>query len=539
MGWLNSAAAAVWSIGRRADDSDQERYSDDADFFYESVQKRSKSGIKVTPKIALRLSAFAACARVLAETIASVPFQINRKLADGGLEPAPDHPVDELIRFQPNKTQTAVEFWETIILHAVIWGTGYAEIVPGVRGAVDQLKFIRSDRVTQEELPDGTLRFRISNPHNGGARILLQDEMLRIPGLSMDGLCGMSMLDLANEAIGLGLAADQYAARVFSNNLNMGGFITSPKRMSKEAITRLIGRLMEKYASPENFHRPAILQDGAKFEPASMKANEAQLLEARKHQVREIARFLRIPLHMLGEDDQTNRATVEEQTINFVRYVVRPWARRIEQAVRRDIIIATRLYEAKFNIDALERGNLAARKDYWSAALGASGRAAWLTTNEVRVAEGKNRINEPWADQVGGTPPALAPPAAAAAPAPKDDSNQATLPAPPAQVEDNSPEAAAGRIARKENQALRKASERFAGDPDGMREFIKAFYGGHVSFVMETLAISRDDARAYCAHQRDEALKANDIVGLIDRREEKLATQIAAVIKQHGASRNG
>lgn len=536
MGWINNTVAAVWSLGRRADDSGEQEeryYGDDADFYYESVGKRSKAGIRITPMIAMRLSAFAACAKVLAETIASLPVSINKVMPDDGRLPAPGHPVAELIRFQPNRTQTAAEFWESIILHAVLFGTGYAEIVPGVRGAVDQLDFLRSDRVTQDQLRDGTLRFTYSNPNSGGSRVLLQDEVLRIPSLSLDGVNGMSMLDIAAESIGLGVAADQYASRIFSNNLNMGGFITTQKRMSPQAVRRLIARLMEKYASPENFHRPAVLQDGAKFEPASMKASEAQLLEARKWQIAELARFFRIPLHMLGVDDQTNRSTVEEQSINFVKYTIRPWARKIEQAVRRDLIIATSLYEVKFNLDALERGNLEARRNYWTAALGSGGAPGWMTINEVRVAEGLNRINEPWADQVsrGAYEQQKALPPAA-------DELAAALPAPPEKIEDNTPEAVAARVARKENQALRKASIKFAADPDGMREFIKAFYGGHVSFVMQNLQISRDGARAYCAHQRDEALAANDIVALLDRRDEKLAGQIAAVLKQHGA-RNG
>lgn len=536
MGWLNKTAAAVWSVARRADDSDQQRYGDDAEFFYESVGKRSAAGIKVTPMVALRLSAFATCAKVMAETMASLPFAVYRRLPDGGSAPAPEHPVDELIRYQPNKTQTAVEFWESIVLHAVLWGTGYAEIVPGARGAVDQLKFLRSDRVTQETLPDGTLRFRYSNPHNGTSRVLLQDEVLRIPSLSLDGVNGLSMLEMAAESIGLGIAAEQYASRVFSNNLNMGGFITTPKRLEKAAALRLVSLLMQKYASPENFHRPAILQEGADFKPAAMKASEAQLLEARKWQISEIARFLRIPLHMVGVDDQTNRSTVEEQSINFVKYVVRPWARRIEQAVRRDLIIATRNFEAKFNLDALERGNLEARKNYWAAALGEGGnRPGWMCVNEVRIAEGLNVINETWAWEVPRGKPPEQPPAAIDQPDAPAADDPAAIAAPPARIEDNSPEAIGERMARRENAALRKASERYAGDPDGLRDFIKAFYGGHVSFVMDALSIAKDDAKAYCAHQRDEALRANDFLALLDHREEKLSGQIAAILKQNGA----
>lgn len=540
MGWINNAVAAVWSLGA----SPPKRWSGDGDVTSDDNSAwgwtlsgtKSAAGIRVTPDIALKASAVYACVKVLAETMASLPLQVYRKLPDGGLEPAPNHPVAELIRYQANGIQTAVEFWETLILHAAMRGVGYAQIVPGPRGAVDQLISLHADRVVTEYMRDGTLRFRVTNPHTGAQRILLQEEVFRVPGLSSDGVTGLRAVDLAAEAIGIGMAADQYAARVFSNNLNMGGFLTSTKKIGAEATKRLISRLMEKYANPENSHRPAILQDGLKFEPASMKASEAQLLEARKWQISEIARFWRIPLHMLGVDDQTNRSTVEEQSINFVKYTIRPWARRIEQAIRRDLITATGSFEAKFNLDALERGNLAARKDFWSAALGNGGAQAWMSVNEVRVAEGLNPIDEPWAWQVQRS--IMSQPAAIAAPAagqPKEEPAAIAAPTPP-RLEDNTPEAIARRVAGKENAAFRKASTRYAADPDGMREWTKAFYGGHVSFVMENLNIAKDDAKAYCAVQRDEALAANDIVALIERREERLAGQIAAVLKAHGAS---
>ncbi len=544
MGWKDkfSGLMAGTFLGGRgsflADASDdQVRYSDENDVYYEPTSRKSGAGIRITPEAAMRLSAFFACAKVLAETIASLPFQVNRRLAGGGSAPAPSHPLDELIRYQPNKIQTAVEFWESIILHAVLHGTGYAEIVPGTRGAVDQLIFIRSDRITQDSLADGTLRFTVSNPHNGRTKVLLQSEVLRIPGLSLDGINGLRIVDMAAEAIGLGLAADQYATRVFSNNLNIGGYLTSPKKMSGDAVRRLVGKLMEKFATPGGFHRPVVLQDGVTFKEGAMKASEAQLLEARKWQISEIARFLRIPLHMLGVDDQTNRSTVEEQGINFVKYVVRPWARRIEQAVRRDLIIATGLYEVKFNLDALERGNLAARKDYWGAALGEGGnRPGWMCVNEVRIAEGLNAIDEDWAWEVprGLAAPVQQPAAAQVEPKEEPKEDAVAIPAPAVAIEDRTPEAIAKKVAGKEISTLRGASMRFAADPDGLRSYINAFYGGHVSFVMENLEIPKEGAKAYCRHQRDEAIAANDFVGLLDRWDDTLAAVITAKLKERG-----
>jgi hypothetical protein len=82
------------------------------------------------------------------------------------------------------------------------------------------------------------------------------------------------------------------------------------------------------------------------------------------------------------------------------------------------------------------------------------------------------------------------------------------------------------RLARKENKAFSKALLRHAGEPDSMRDWIKAFYGGHVSCVMETLDLRKNEAKVYCDFQKKEALEANDWPILLERREAELAGTI-------------
>lgn len=538
MGWINNAVATVWSIGRKSEldrwaaDLDQALPRDDDDIWYSPLGRKSTSGIRVTADLALRASAVYSCIKVLAETMATTPMSVYRVLPNGDREEYNAHPIAELIRYQPNSIQTAAEFWETTVLHSALRGVGYAEIVPGPRGAVDQLKSLHADRVAVETLRDGSLRFKITDPFTGITRTLLQEEVFRVPGLSSDGITGLRAVDIAADAIGLGMAADNYASRIFSNNLNMGGFLSSTKKMSPEAQKRLITKLVEMFAGSNNAGRPMILQDGIKFEKASMMADEAQLLDARKWQLLEMSRFWRIPPHMLGIDDSTNRSTAEEQGRNFVRYTIRPWANKIVQAIRRDLIVAKGVYEVRYDFDDLEKGDLAAQGDFYSKALGAGGTPPFLTQNEVRQLAGWNRRSEPWADIL----PQGTNPGGAASGSKQSPPAALAEPASPRALEDNSPDACASRVARKENVALRKAALRFVADPDGFREWVKAFYGGHVSFIMETLGLAKDGAKSYCAYQRDEVLAANDIDALITRREESLAAQISAVLKKHGAN---
>ena len=506
MGWLD-----FFRRGRSASD-DQPRSPGD-DFWYGPVGIGNHAGIRVTPDIALKAAALYACIKVLAETIASLPCQMFRELSNGDRDPAPQHPLDELIRYQPNGRQTAIEFWEMLILHAATRGTGYAEILPGRRGAVDQLEPLHTDRVGAELLPDKTLRFKVTNPQTGSQRILLQEEMFRIPGLSSDGITGLRAVDLAAEDLGLGMAADAYASRVFSNNLNLGGYLIHPGKLSEAAQKTLIQALVEKLAGINNAHRPIVLQEGMKFEKATMTGRDAQLIEARKYQIMLIAMRWRIPLFMLGIEQPGSDS--EQQANDFVKYTIRPWVRRIEQAIRRDLILVPQLYSAKFNMDALLRGDSKARADYFSKALGSGGSPAWMTQNEVRRQEGLPRDSDPRADTLGvGTNPDTSAPAANA-------------------LTDETPLGKSTRLVKKEIAAITKAAMRFAADPDGFRNWLKAFYAGHVSTVMQILGVSKGVARLYCAHARSEVGKANDVIGLMDRWETGRAQEIADILMKN------
>jgi hypothetical protein len=62
----------------------------------------------------------------------------------------------------------------------------YAEIVPGPSGFMEQLLPRHPDRVTPERLPNGRLRYKLTEV-GGGSRYVTQDEMFVIRDISMDG----------------------------------------------------------------------------------------------------------------------------------------------------------------------------------------------------------------------------------------------------------------------------------------------------------------------------------------------------------------
>ena len=489
------------------------------DFWYDQVGTKSASGLKVTPAIAMKASAVYACVKILAETIASLSLEMSQRTVDGW-EEAPNHPIAEVLGYQPNGWQTAVEFWEFMVLHAAIEGEAFAEIVPGARGAVDQLIPLHPLRVKQVRLPGYRIGFDVTD-ENGKTRRLTQDEVFRLPGLSSDGLNGIRAIDMAADAIGLGLAADTYASKLFANGINFGFALVSQKKMGEEAQKNLIQALMRRFAGAANAHRPIILQDGIKPEKMmGQTASEAQLLEARKWQIAEVARYWRIPLHMLNIDDSTNRSTVEEQSLNFVKYTLRPWCKRIEQAIRRDLIIAKSVYRAKFNLEDLQRGNAKDSAEYFAKALGSGGTRGWLTQNEVRKILGLNAKS-------GGDDLPM-PTSPAGQPAGGGVGSQLALP-PPQSLEER-----CSSVIHKEVVVMRKAIMNHAPDAWSFAAYVKAFYGGHVSTVAQRLEIPKDAAKAYCGFRADTLIAANDPAGAVDALEATGAAELAGILAAHG-----
>ena len=68
-----------------------------------------------------------------------------------------------------------------------------------------------------------------------------------------------------------------------------------------------------------------------KFNRISVNPEEAQFLETRKYQTEEIARFYRVPLHLIQNLEKSTYSNIEQQTIDFYQNTMLPWFVRWEQ----------------------------------------------------------------------------------------------------------------------------------------------------------------------------------------------------------------
>ena len=83
------------------------------------------------------------------------------------------------------------------------------------------------------------------------------------------------------------------------------------------------------------------------------------MLLSRKFSVTDIARWLGLPPHMLGDLDRATFTNIEHQGQEFVTYSLGPWLSLWEFAVNDRLILRPETYYAEFTRDALVRGDIA------------------------------------------------------------------------------------------------------------------------------------------------------------------------------------
>lgn len=349
------------------------------------TMSQSDAGILVTDESAMRLAAVQACVRVLSEDIAALPLQVYMRTKDGGKERARSHPLYFLLHDEPNSEMTAMSFKQAMMVNLLLGGNAYAFIEYDMSGRVAALWPLLHTDVTPYRNTDGQVRFKVLGED------FSRFEILHIPGLSYDGLLGLSPIAYAREAIGLGIAAESFGARFFKDGTHLGGVISVPGApMSDPAFERTQKQFREMYTGLKRSHGVAILEQGATYQALGVSPEDAQFLETRKFQRSEIAAMYRVPLHLINDLDRATFSNIEHQDLGYLQRSLLPWMLRFEQGFMRALMTATerRRFFIEHETGSFLRGDTKSRYEAYSLGIN----AGILTPNEARAKENMNPI---------------------------------------------------------------------------------------------------------------------------------------------------
>ncbi len=507
------------------------------DFWYQREPRGgTNSGVYVSPEAAMRLSAVYACVDLLSDMVGMLPLIMYRRLDNDGKERATSQPLYRLLRRRPNPQMTAKTWRKLGMVHLLYRGKFYNRIEFDGRGAVSALWPMHPDCVQVVPLSDNRRGYVYREPGKPERR-LLEDEVLFIPGLTTDGVNCCGVLEYARESLGRAWAEEAHAARFWKNDAKVTGTIEVPAGMTKTQRAELLAELQSAQTG-DNAFKTLVLHGGMKWARVGATSRDAQFIESREFSVADIARWFRVPPHMIGDVDRATSwgSGIEQQTIGFVNFTLMPWLVDFEQEIDR-VLIDDETYFAEFLVDALLRGDMQSRATAYAQYV----MNGIMSENEVRKKENLNpypgldvprrSVNQDRGGDPSTTRPTNATTRPTSRPAPTDDDEEqddagAVASARMRQVIT----AAAERLVRKETVAIRRWAARYAADPPQWRKWVTEFYGEYAGELEAALALKTDVARAYCAGHCETLLRMG--VRIVDEWETHQAAALADIALQ-------
>jgi HK97 family phage portal protein len=361
------------------------------------------TGKLVGPKNAMAVSAFWGCVNVLSEDFATLPFLPYRWIQPGiSREEARDHYLWPLLTEESNARMSAYDFKHQMEMWRVVYGNCYAEIETNGRGQVTALWPWHPERVKVWLTDPNDVRSRVNYTYISSDRsvkpvTLDQDQILHVRGTSLDGLNGLSPVQVFRNTLALREAKTEFSGRFYSNGAQIKGVLTTAGKLSDKGEQALRDQ-MSSYRGLANAHRLMILAEGLTYAPTTMPLADAQFIESMNLDDEDIARIMKVPQHRIGLLARSTNNNIVQQSMEYVQYTLGPnaanWCGRAHCSL----------------LSARERDSVFLQPDYnYLLAGDPQTRAALYTVlsatgayspDDIRHGEGKN----PLAGGIGKTP---------------------------------------------------------------------------------------------------------------------------------------
>lgn len=317
-----------------------------------------------------------ACVRLLADTIATLPWKAYRRDSNGVPKELPNQP--KLLQ-QPYPTFDLFSWKWMVVASMALRGNSYHYVTERDNaGFPTALLPLHPDVVHLERRPDILMWFdpiyRVL-----GERTPSQD-IVHIRRYTMPGdPYGLSPIRQAAVAIGMGLSAEEFGYRYFKDSANPSGVLSTDQDLNEEAVQRVQRNWI---ASHGGRRLPAVLTNGFDWKTLSISPEESQFLETRQFQRSEICMLYGVPPILIGDTKETTAwgTGVEQITRGAVTYTFSAWTACIESELS---ALLPRGQFVRFDYDALLRGDAESRFNSHKTAI----QSTFKTINEVRAEE--------------------------------------------------------------------------------------------------------------------------------------------------------
>jgi HK97 family phage portal protein len=332
---------------------------------------------------ALQSAAVWACCRLISQSIASLPGHIFEE-TQNGKQKAYAHPYYRMLTRQPNALMTYMQWLQTTVLHLLLWGNAFS--LPGkVEGEVVELWPLDPSRVRILWNLDGSFWYRVFSLR-GVATDYSPLDLLHFRIMSLDGVIGLAPMDFHRMTFTFEQLSGAYASSLYANGGRPSGVLEYPGTLRDDQITAIRNSWASIHGGPDAGGRVAVLEGGTKYTPISVPLQQLEWVATQKFSVEQIARIFGVPPHLIGAQDKTPYASVEQQSLEFSEYTLQPVVTGIEQTIETELLSPPFIY--RLNLSAFARADINARYT----AYGQGRQWGWFSVNDIRELEDLNRI---------------------------------------------------------------------------------------------------------------------------------------------------
>ncbi len=282
-----------------------------------------------------------ACVRELATSAANPRYLIEVPSADGGVIELGSGTLTELIK-EPNPQQDWFDWIETLVTHLMVAGNAYVYKERTGINTISALHILRPDRM---EINGGTEGAKNYTYSLGGKEYLLEKEdvgHIKLPNPSED-LYGLSPLKVLTKAVNLDLNMTDYAKVFFQNAGVPSGLLKIKRRLqSQDEASVIRSRWRSQFGGTNNFHRVAIMDDDAEYQPMGGVPKDLAMHELHNLSEARICAVYGIPPILIGSTFGLERSTYSnyrQARLSFNSETLQPLVNRILRFLNRNIAV--------------------------------------------------------------------------------------------------------------------------------------------------------------------------------------------------------
>lgn len=330
----------------------------------------------------LAFAAVFACVSLRSRDIAKLRCRVLRRSGEIW-EESENSAFAPLLR-KPNRYQTWLQFIQEWVTSKLTWGNTYVLKERDRRGVVQAMYVLNPASVRALIAPDGEVYYAIGNNRLAG----LPDGNISVPSSEIihdrgeclfHPLVGVSPLFAAGMAATQGNRIQSNSSRFFENMSRPGGHLTAPGTIPDETAKRLKEQFEQGFAGI-NLGRLFVSGDGLKFEPFTMPAEQAQLIEQLKWTGEDVARAFLVPAYKIGLGAVPSLGHVAALNQEYYQQALQPDMEAIEALLDRGLDLPADV-SVEFDLEQLLRMDPKTRAEVMEI----EGRAGVRAPNEARA----------------------------------------------------------------------------------------------------------------------------------------------------------